>query len=98
MRMNVNITEIGIVTLIINVTIPVSVMFTFILMYFQRLSLNVMTLSGLALGIGMLVDNSIVVLDNVDKKRAGLLPLPGWREKDRGAVIEGASEMGLAIA
>ena len=85
-------------TFIIAVTIPVSVMFTFILMYFQRLSLNVMTLSGLALGIGMLVDNSIVVLDNVDKKRAGLLPLPGWREKDRGAVIEGASEMGLAIA
>ena len=85
-------------TFIIAVTIPVSVMFTFILMYFQRLSLNVMTLSGLALGIGMLVDNSIVVLDNVDKKRAGLLPLPGWREKDRDAVIEGASEMGLAIA
>src|SRR3990167_8993702 len=98
MRMNVNITEIGIVTFIISVTIPISVMFTFILMYFQRLSLNVMTLSGLALGIGMLVDNSIVVLDNVDKKRSEILPLPGWREKDKNAVIEGASEMGLAIA
>ena len=84
-------------TFIIAVTIPISVMFTFILMYFQKLSLNVMTLSGLALGIGMLVDNSIVVLDNVDKKRSWLLPLPGWREKDKNAVIEGTSEMGLAI-
>ena len=84
-------------TFIIGITIPISVMFTFILMYFQRLSLNVMTLSGLALGIGMLVDNSIVVLDNVDKKRSGILPLPDWREKDKNAVIEGASEMALAI-
>jgi len=84
-------------TFIIAITIPISVMFTFILMYFQKLSLNVMTLSGLALGIGMLVDNSIVVLDNVDKKRSGILPLPDWREKDKAAVIEGASEMGLAI-
>lgn len=85
-------------TFIISVTIPVSIMFTFILMYFQRLSLNVMTLSGLALGIGMLVDNSIVVLDNVDKKRSGLLPAPFWREKDKFAVIAGTSEMALAIA
>jgi len=84
-------------TFIIAVTIPISVMFTFILMYFQKLSLNVMTLSGLALGIGMLVDNSIVVLDNVDKKRSELKPHPDWRQNDRLAVIEGASEMGLAI-
>jgi len=84
-------------TFIISITIPISVMFTFILMYFQRLSLNVMTLSGLALGIGMLVDNSIVVLDNVDKKRSELLPAPDWRDRDKNAVIEGASEMGLAI-
>src|SRR3989338_2893350 len=84
-------------TFIIGVTIPISVMFTFILMYFQRLSLNVMTLSGLALGIGMLVDNSIGVLDNVDKKRSEPLPSPDWKEKDKNAVIEGASEMGLAI-
>jgi len=84
-------------TFVIGITIPISVMFTFILMYFQKLSLNVMTLSGLALGIGMLVDNSIVVLDNVDKKRSELLPSPGWKEKDKNAVIAGASEMGLAI-
>ena len=84
-------------TFIIAVTIPISVMFTFILMYFQKLSLNVMTLSGLALGIGMLIDNSIVVLDNVDKKRSWILPLADWREKDKNAVIEGASEMALAI-
>jgi HAE1 family hydrophobic/amphiphilic exporter-1 len=84
-------------TFIIGVTIPISVMVTFILMYFQKLSLNVMTLSGLALGIGMLVDNSIVVLDNIDKKRAALLPSPDWKLKDTQAVMEGASEMGLAI-
>lgn len=84
-------------TFIISVTMPVSVIATFILMYFQKLSLNVMTLSGLALGIGMLVDNSIVVLDNIDKKRSELLPGPDWKKKDSIAVIEGASEMGLAI-
>lgn len=84
-------------TIIIALTIPISVMITFILMYFQRLSLNVMTLSGLALGIGMLVDNSIVVLDNIDKKRSGLLPGNDWRPKSDGLVIDGAQEMGLAI-
>ena len=85
-------------TFIIAVTIPTSVMITFVLMYFQKLSVNVMTLSGLALGIGMLVDNSIVVLDNIVKKRSRLLyDDPLWRQKDTLAVIEGASEVGLAI-
>jgi HAE1 family hydrophobic/amphiphilic exporter-1 len=84
-------------TFIIGVTIPISVMITFIFMYFQKLSLNVMTLSGLALGIGMLVDNSIVVLDNIDKKRSQLLYSPDWKKNNASAVIEGASEMGLAI-
>ncbi len=76
-------------TFIIGVTIPISVMCTFILMFFQKISLNVMTLSGLALGIGMLVDNSIVVLDNIDKKKT---QIQGVR-----AISEGASEMLLAI-
>ena len=84
-------------TFIISVTMPISIMLTFVLMYFQKLSLNVMTLSGLALGIGMLVDNSIVVLDNIDKKRTNLLYGPDWKARNNSAVIEGASEMMLAI-
>lgn len=52
-------------TLIIATTIPVSIIATFALIYFGGLSLNMMTFGGLALGIGMLVDNAIVVLDNI---------------------------------
>ncbi|MGM7682317.1 efflux RND transporter permease subunit [Cytobacillus sp. Hm23] len=50
---------------IIGVAIPYSVILTFVLMYFSDFSLNIMTLGGLALGIGMLVDNSIVVIENI---------------------------------
>ncbi|QST02310.1 efflux RND transporter permease subunit (plasmid) [Pontibacillus sp. ALD_SL1] len=52
-------------TLIIGVAIPFSVVSTFVLMYFTDLSLNIMSLGGLALGIGMLVDNAIVVIENI---------------------------------
>ena len=52
-------------TFIVGVSIPLSVLFALVLMYFTKLSLNMMTLSGLALGIGMLVDNSIVVMENI---------------------------------
>ena len=51
---------------IIGITIPIAVISTFVFMAGSRLTLNMMTLFGLALGIGMLVDNSIVVLDNVE--------------------------------
>lgn len=51
--------------LIIGISIPFSVIVTFVLMYFADFSLNIMTLGGLALGIGMLVDNSIVVIENI---------------------------------
>ncbi len=86
------------VTSIIAVTIPISVMATFILMYFYKISINVMTLSGLALGIGMLVDNSIVVLDNIDKKKKGIdFSESSWRPKFTQAVVSGSSEVGLAI-
>jgi len=64
---------------VIVVVIPISVMVTFSLMYFQKITLNVMTLSGLALGIGMLVDNSIVVLENIFKHKEVRLA----RENDR---------------
>ena len=75
---------------IIATTIPISVIATFGLMVLPQLSLNMMTLFGLALGIGMLVDNSIVVLDNVSV----------YREKGhslREASEKGAGEMAIAI-
>ena len=53
---------------VIAITVPLCVLITISLMYFQNISLNIMTLSGIALGIGMLLDNSIVVIDNVVKK------------------------------
>lgn len=80
-------------TLIIAVAIPISVLLTFGLMFFQSLTLNVMTLGGLALGIGMLVDNSIVVLDNIVKHAARAGP-PGGGPA---AAVGGAGEMVLAI-
>ncbi|MEQ8822273.1 MAG: efflux RND transporter permease subunit [Sumerlaeia bacterium] len=56
-------------TLIIATAIPVSIIATFIPMYFQGLTLNLMTLGGLALGTGLLVDNAIVVLENIFRMR-----------------------------
>ena len=56
-------------TLIIGLTIPISVIATFNLMYGADLSLNIMSLGGLALGIGLLVDNAIVVLENIARHR-----------------------------
>jgi HAE1 family hydrophobic/amphiphilic exporter-1 len=57
------------VTLIISVSIPLSLITTFIFMYLFDLTVNMMSLGGLALGIGMLVDNSIVVLENIFRYR-----------------------------
>ncbi len=56
-------------TTIIGITIPVSVIGTFVLMYSSDITLNIMSLGGIALAIGMLVDNSIVVLENIVRKR-----------------------------
>lgn len=56
-------------TLVITAAIPVSVVATFALMYQQGLTLNLMTLGGLALGVGMMVDSSVVVLENVFRRR-----------------------------
>lgn len=55
--------------LVIGISIPVSVIATFALIYFNGLSLNLMTIGGLALGVGMLVDNAIVVLENIMRLR-----------------------------
>ena len=77
-------------TLVISVAIPISIIATFNLMYFNHLTLNIMTLGGLALGAGMLVDNAIVVLENITRLREEGVPL-------KEAVIRGAGEVGGAI-
>jgi HAE1 family hydrophobic/amphiphilic exporter-1 len=56
-------------TAIVGIAIPVSVIGTFLLMYLNGISLNIMSLGGIALAVGMLVDNSIVVLENIVRKR-----------------------------
>ena len=77
-------------TLIISIAIPISIVATFNLMYFNGLTLNIMTLGGLALGAGMLVDNAIVVMENIFRNiEAGL--------SVREAAIEGTAQVGGAI-
>ncbi len=77
-------------TLIIGLSIPVSVIATFNLMYGFDLTLNIMSLGGLALGIGLLVDNSIVVLENIARHREmGKSVLQSARD--------GAGEVGMAV-
>ena len=56
-------------TTIVGIAIPVSVIGTFLLMYTNDISLNIMSLGGIALAVGMLVDNSIVVLENIVRKK-----------------------------
>lgn len=76
--------------LIVTSAIPISVIITFSLMWAMKLSVNFMTLFGLALGVGMLVDNSIVVFENIlNKNEAGLKGIP--------AAIAGAEEVWIAI-
>jgi HAE1 family hydrophobic/amphiphilic exporter-1 len=78
-------------TVIIGLSIPISVIATFNLMYGTNLTLNIMSLGGIALGVGMLVDNSIVVLENVARhKQAG--------EDGPAAARIGASEVGTAVS
>ncbi len=77
-------------TLIISATIPLSVIITFNLMYAAHIDMNIMSLGGLALAVGMLVDNAIVVLENIDRKRQQGLSL--YR-----AAAEGAEEVSGAI-
>jgi HAE1 family hydrophobic/amphiphilic exporter-1 len=77
-------------TAIIALTIPVSVVATFLFMDRAGVSLNIMSLGGLALGIGMLVDNSIVVLEAIDRRRAEGLARAQ-------AAIKGAGEVAGAV-
>lgn len=77
-------------TLIVSVSIPISIVATFTMMYFNGLTLNVMTLSGLALGAGMLIDNAIVVIESIFRNRE-----QGSERKD--AIINGTTEVSGAV-
>ena len=77
--------------LVIGVSIPVSIISTFAMMYFARLTINLTTLGGLALGVGMMVDSSIVVLENTFRRHDEL------KEDFRQAAVRGAVEVGPAI-
>ena len=78
--------------LIIGVSLPSSLLISFLIFYFFDLSINIISLSGLALGIGMLIDNAIIVLDNITRKRESGLPLFE-------ACVEGVNEvMGALIS
>ena len=77
-------------TLIIATAIPISVLATFALMYFAGFTLNVVSFGGLALGIGMLVDNAIVILENIHRKLGEGLP-PAQ------AAVDGAREVVPAV-
>lgn len=77
-------------TLIISISIPVSIIATFSLLFFTGLTLNLMTLGGLALGIGMLVDNSIVVIEAIFRHRQ-------MGKDPAEAALEGTREVGTAV-
>ena len=77
-------------TTIVGIAIPVSVIGTFLLMYTNNISLNIMSLGGIALAVGMLVDNSIVVLENIVRKRE-------QGESILEAAQNGTTEVGSAV-
>ncbi len=77
-------------TLIIGLAIPLSIIATFFFMYISGVSLNIMSLGGLALGIGMLVDNAIVVLESIDRFNRS-------ESSAIDAANKGASEVGRAV-
>ncbi len=77
-------------TLIIGSAIPIAVVVTFLLMNAAGLTLNIMTLGGLAIGIGMLVDNTIVMLENIHRKQL-------QRQDPKAAAVAGAAEVNSAI-
>jgi HAE1 family hydrophobic/amphiphilic exporter-1 len=77
-------------TFVIALSIPVSLMFAVTMMYFSNVTLNVISLAGLALGVGMLVDNSIVVIENIYRLRHEGVPAAK-------AAVQGAKEVSGAI-
>ena len=77
-------------TLVVGVSIPLSVLFAVVLMYFTGLDMNIMTLAGLSLGVGMLVDNSVVVIENIYRLRGRGVPAAR-------AAVQGARQVGMSV-
>ena len=77
-------------TLVVGVSIPLSVLFAVVLMYFTGLDMNIMTLAGLSLGVGMLVDNSVVVIENIYRLRGRGVPAAR-------AAVQGAKQVTSAV-
>jgi len=77
-------------TLIIGLAIPLSVIVTFVAIYFANFTLNMMTIGGLALGVGMLVDNAVVVIESIFRN------IEEGKGRKKASVI-GTSEVGMAI-
>lgn len=77
-------------TLIVGISIPVSVLFALVLMYFSGVTMNIISMSGLAIGIGMLVDNSIVVIENIYRLRSEGVAV-------KTAAVQGVREVAGAI-
>lgn len=71
-------------TLIISTSIPISIIFTFVLLYFNHMTLNVISLGGLAMGVGLIVDDAIVVLENI------------YRHRQQGYSLVDAAKLGTA--
>ncbi|MDD6320362.1 MAG: efflux RND transporter permease subunit, partial [Oscillospiraceae bacterium] len=77
-------------TLVVAISMPLSVLFAIVLMYFTGINLNILSLSGLALGVGMLVDNSVVVIENIYRLRGRGLSAPR-------AAVQGARQVSGSI-
>ncbi|RJR34453.1 MAG: efflux RND transporter permease subunit [Desulfobacteraceae bacterium] len=77
-------------TMIVSLSIPISIICAFSLLYFSNLSLNMFTLGGLALGVGRLVDDAIVVLENIYRHRT-------LGQSPEEAAIQGSGEVGMAV-
>ena len=80
-------------SMVIGVSMPVSVVTTFIGMYFSGMTLNVVSLGGLALGVGMLVDNSVVVLENIFRRKDEL-----GEDSDESAIRGSSEVIGAVVA
>ncbi len=78
-------------TLVISLSIPISIVATFALLYFSGFTLNLMTLGGLALGVGMMVDSSVVVLENIFRRQQEHDETPDQ------AAVEGTNEVASAV-
>ena len=77
-------------TLVVAISMPLSVLFAIVMMYFTGITFNILSLSGLALGIGMLVDNSVVVIENIYRLRGRGVPAPQ-------ASVQGARQVSGSI-